>query len=248
MKSLKSIFILIFSFLFSLSLFADMKFPTDFNLDIKKKFSDIEIKILYRELFLNDKISFSCFNNAIQGLEKIEELGNNANDNLLVIIDYTKPSTEERLFVVDLEKKQLLISSLVTHGRGTGDLYATKFSNKNNSYSTSSGFYLTGNIYNGKHGESLVLYGLEKGKNDNAQKRTIVIHSAYYANKNFAEKYGRLGRSKGCLALPTDLNTKIIHLISGGVVLYVHTNFDENKEYDFSNFLSVHLEDNDKRI
>ena len=203
---------------------------------------------MYRELFLNDKISFSCFNNALQGLEKIEELGNNANDNLLVIVDYTKPSTEERLFVVDLEKKQLLISSLVTHGRGTGDLYATKFSNKNNSYSTSSGFYLTGNIYNGKHGESLVLYGLEKGKNDNAQKRTIVIHSAYYANKNFAEKYGRLGRSKGCLALPTDLNTKIIHLISGGVVLYVHTNFDENKEYDFSNFLSVHLEDNDKRI
>ena len=248
MKSLKSIFILIFSFLFSLSLFADMKFSTDFNLDIKKKFSDIEIKIMYRELFLNDKISFSCFNNAIQGLEKIEELGNNANDNLLVIVDYTKPSTEERLFVVDLEKKQLLISSLVTHGRGTGDLYATKFSNKNNSYSTSSGFYLTGNIYNGKHGESLVLYGLEKGKNDNAQKRTIVIHSAYYANKNFAEKYGRLGRSKGCLALPTDLNTKIIHLISDGVVLYVHTNFDENKEYDFSNFLSVHLEDNDKRI
>ena len=248
MKSLKSIFILIFSFVFSLSLFADMKFPTDFNLDIKKKFSDIEIKILYRELFLNDKISFSCFNNAIQGLEKIEELGNNANDNLLVIVDYTKPSTEERLFVVDLEKKQLLISSLVTHGRGTGDLYATKFSNKNNSYSTSSGFYLTGNIYNGKHGESLVLYGLEKGKNDNAQKRTIVIHSAYYANKNFAEKYGRLGRSKGCLALPTDLNAKIIHLISGGVVLYVHTNFDENKEYDFSNFLSVHLADNDKRI
>ena len=248
MKSLKSIFTLVFYFMLSLSSFADMKFPTDFNLDIKKKFSDIEIKIMYRELFLNDKISFSCFNNAIQGLEKIEELGNNANDNLLVIVDYTKPSTEERLFVVDLEKKQLLISSLVTHGRGTGDLYATKFSNKNNSYSTSSGFYLTGNIYNGKHGESLVLYGLEKGKNDNAQKRTIVIHSAYYANKNFAEKYGRLGRSKGCLALPTDLNTKIIHLISDGVVLYVHTNFDENKEYDFSNFLSVHLEDNDKRI
>ena len=236
MKSLKSIFTLVFYFMLSLSSFADIKF------------SDIEIKIMYRELFLNDKISFSCFNNAIQGLEKIEELGNNANDNLLVIVDYTKPSTEERLFVVDLEKKQLLISSLVTHGRGTGDLYATKFSNKNNSYSTSSGFYLTGNIYNGKHGESLVLYGLEKGKNDNAQKRTIVIHSAYYANKNFAEKYGRLGRSKGCLALPTDLNSKIIHLISDGVVLYVHTNFDENKEYNFSNFLSVHLEDNDKRI
>ena len=237
MKSLKSIFILIFYFIFSVSIFAEIKFSNDF---IKKKFSDLEIKTMYRELCLNDKVSFSCFNNAIHGLEKIENLKifDNSNDDLLVMVDYTKPSTEERLFIIDLRKKQLLISSLVAHGRGTGDLYATNFSNKNNSYSTSSGFYLTGNIYNGKNGESLELYGLEKGKNDNASKRTIVIHSAYYANKSFAEKYGRLGRSKGCLVLPTDLNTKIINLISGGVVLYVHTNFDENKEYDFSKLLS----------
>ena len=240
MKLLKYVFLLIIYSIFSLSLFAEINFSNDFNLDIKKKFSDLEIKTMYRDLSLNDKVSFSCFNNAMHGLEKIENLEffNNSNDNLLVIVDYTKPSTEERLFIIDLRKKQLLISSLVTHGRGTGDLYATKFSNKNNSYSTSSGFYLTGNIYNGKHGESLELYGLEKGKNDNAKKRTIVMHSAYYANKAFAEKYGRLGRSKGCLALPTDLNAKIINLISGGVVLYVHTNFDENKEYDFSKLLS----------
>jgi len=240
MKLLKYVFLLIIYFIFSLSLFAEINFLNDFNLDIKKKFSDLEIKTMYRDLSLNDKVSFSCFNNAIHGLEKIEDLEifDNSNNNLLVMVDYTKPSTEERLFIIDLRKKQLLISSLVTHGRGTGDLYATNFSNKNNSYSTSSGFYLTGNIYNGKHGESLVLYGLEKGKNDNAKKRTIVMHSAYYANRTFAEKYGRLGRSKGCLALPTDLNAKIINLISGGVVLYVHTNFDENKEYDFSKLLS----------
>ena len=240
MKLLKYVFSLIIYFIFSLSLFAEINFSNDFKLSIKKKFSDLEIKTMYRDLCLNDKVSFSCFNNAMYGLEKIEDLEifDNSNNNLLVMVDYTKPSTEERLFIIDLRKKQLLISSLVTHGRGTGDLYATKFSNKNNSYSTSSGFYLTGNIYNGKHGESLELYGLEKGKNDNAKKRTIVMHSAYYANKAFAEKYGRLGRSKGCLVLPTDLNAKIINLISGGVVLYVHTNFDENKEYDFSKLLS----------
>ena len=240
MKLLKYVFSLIIYFIFSLSLFAEINFSNDFNLNIKKKFSDMDIKLMYTELCLNDKVSFSCFNNAMHGLEKIEDLEifDNSNNNLLVMVDYTKPSTEERLFIIDLRKKQLLISSLVTHGRGTGDLYATKFSNKNNSYSTSSGFYLTGNIYNGKHGESLELYGLEKGKNDNAKKRTIVMHSAYYANKAFADKYGRLGRSKGCLVLPTDLNAKIINLISGGVVLYVHTNFDENKEYDFSKLLS----------
>ena len=240
MKLLKYVFSLIIYFIFSLSLFAEINFSNDFKLSIKKKFSDMDIKLMYTELCLNDKVSFSCFNNAMHGLEKIEDLEifDNSNNNLLVMVDYTKPSTEERLFIIDLRKKQLLISSLVTHGRGTGDLYATNFSNKNNSYSTSSGFYLTGNIYNGKHGESLELYGLEKGKNDNAKKRTIVMHSAYYANKAFAEKYGRLGRSKGCLVLPTDLNAKIINLISGGVVLYVHTNFDENKEYDFSKLLS----------
>ena len=240
MKLFKSILTLIFYFIFSSLSFAEINFSNNFNLNIKKKFSDLEIRTMYRDLSLNDKVSFSCFNNAIHGLEKIEDLEifDNSNNNLLVVVDYTKPSTEERLFIIDLRKKQLLISSLVTHGRGTGDLYATNFSNKNNSYSTSSGFYLTGNIYNGKHGESLVLYGLEKGKNDNAKKRTIVMHSAYYANKTFAEKYGRLGRSKGCLALPTDLNSKIINLISDGVVLYVHTNFDENKEYDFSKLLS----------
>ena len=240
MKLLKYVFSLIIYFIFSLSLFAEINFSNDFKLSIKKKFSDMDIKLMYTELCLNDKVSFSCFNNAMHGLEKIEDLEifDNSNNNLLVMVDYTKPSTEERLFIIDLRKKQLLISSLVTHGRGTGDLYATKFSNKNNSYSTSSGFYLTGNIYNGKHGESLELYGLEKGKNDNAKKRTIVMHSAYYANKAFAEKYGILGRSKGCLVLPTDLNAKIINLISGGVVLYVHTNFDENKEYDFSKLLS----------
>lgn len=240
MKLLKNIFTIIFYFIFSSLLFAEINFSNNFNFDVKKKFSDKEIKTMYSELCLNDKVTYSCFNNAVNGLEKIKNLEffENTNNNLLVMVDYTKPSTEERLFIVDLKKKQLLISSLVTHGKGTGDLYATKFSNKNNSYSTSSGFYLTGNIYNGKHGESLELYGLEKDKNDNARKRTIVMHSAYYASKKFAEKYGRLGRSKGCLALPAEMNDKIIKLISGGVVLYVHTNFDENKEYDFSKLLS----------
>ena len=237
MKFLKKIFMLLFYFVLSSVVFADfttIELPSDFSISYKKDFSDKEIRTMYYDLKLNDKVSFTCFSNAVSGLEKISY----ATDELLVLVDYTKPSTEERLFVVDLRKKQLLISSLVTHGRGTGGLYATNFSNKNNSYSTSSGFYLTGNIYNGKRGESLILYGLEKDKNDNAQKRTIVMHQAYYANKSFAKKYGRLGRSKGCLALPTDLNSKIINLISDGVVLYVHTNFDENKEYDFSKLLS----------
>jgi len=82
MKLFKSIFILIFYFIFSLSLFAEIKFLNDFNLNIKKKFSDSDIKLMYTELCLNDKVSFSCFNNAMHGLEKIEDLEffNNSND------------------------------------------------------------------------------------------------------------------------------------------------------------------------
>ena len=237
MRFFKKIFIFGFYLLFSLSTFSEMKITNEFILNTQKKFSNKEIQAIYDDLSLKEKVSFSCFNNAMQGLEKIEN-SNDPNDELLVIVDYTKPSTEERLFIVDLKKKELLISSLVAHGRGTGDLYATNFSNKSNSHSTSSGFYLTGIVYKGKNGASLQLHGLEKGKNDNAIKRTIVMHAANYANKSFAQKYGRLGRSKGCLALPTELNSKIINLISGGVVLYVHTSFDENKEYDFSKLLS----------
>ena len=141
------------------------------------------------------------------------------------------------LFTFSLVKK-ILFSSLVSHGKGNGGLYATTFTDRNNSYASSSGFYLTGNIYNGKHGRSLVLYGLEEGKNDNAERRTIVMHSADYVSEEFIQKNGSLGRSKGCLALPVELNAKIIDLIHDGVVIYVHTNFDENNEYDFSKLSS----------
>jgi len=189
---------------------------------------------MYYDLTLNSKVSFTCFNNAVSGLEKISY----ATNELLVLVDYTKPSTEERLFVVDLSKKRVVFSSLVSHGKGNGGLYATTFTDRNNSYASSSGFYLTGNIYNGKHGRSLVLYGLEEGKNDNAERRTIVMHSADYVSEDFIQKNGSLGRSKGCLALPVELNAKIIDLIHDGVVIYVHTNFDENNEYDFSKLSS----------
>ena len=237
MKFLKKIFMLLFYFVLSSVVFADfttIELPSDFSISYKKDFLDKEIRNMYYDLKLNDKVSFTCFNNAVSGLEKISY----ATNELLVLVDYTKPSTEERLFVVDLSKKRVVFSSLVSHGKGNGGLYATTFTDRNNSYASSSGFYLTGNIYNGKHGRSLVLYGLEEGKNDNAERRTIVMHSADYVSEEFIQKNGSLGRSKGCLALPVELNAKIIDLIHDGVVIYVHTNFDENNEYDFSKLSS----------
>lgn len=143
------------------------------------------------------------------------------------MIDFTKPSTEKRLFVFDMEQKKMLYSSVVSHGKNSGENYATSFSNEVGSYKSSLGFYLTGNTYQGKNGYSLLLDGLEKGINDRARERAIVVHGAAYANPSVC-KSGRLGRSFGCPALPQALTKPIINTIKGGSVLFIYAN---NKEY-----------------
>lgn len=188
-----------------------------------------KISDMYNELKLNDKISFYAFDFGLKGLVQIKERKNN----IITLVDFTKPSTEKRMFVIDLDNKKILLSTYVSHGKNTGDLYAKSFSNKNGSHKSSPGFFLTGNIYNGINGASLQLYGLEKGLNDNVRMRDIVIHGASYANPSFIAKNGRLGRSKGCLAVPTGDNDKLIHLINGGSVCYVHIDeFEKNDRYN----------------
>lgn len=189
------------------------------------------ISNLYNHLNLSDKISFSAFKNAIEGLKQIDSKKSN---NILTIVDFTKPSTEERMYVIDLEKKELILSTHVSHGKGTGDLYAQNFSNRDGSYQSSPGFFLTGNIYDGINGASLELHGLEKGINDNARRRNIVIHGADYANPSFIKGNGRLGRSKGCLAVPLAVNQNLIDTIKGGTVCYVHIKSYENREINLS--------------
>ncbi len=136
-------------------------------------------------------------------------------------------STEKRLFVFDMEQKKMLYSSVVSHGKNSGENYATSFSNEVGSYKSSLGFYLTGNTYQGRNGYSLLLDGLEKGINDRARERAIVVHGAAYANPSVC-KSGRLGRSFGCPALPQALTKPIINTIKGGSVLFIYAN---NKEY-----------------
>ena len=142
---------------------------------------------------------------------------------ILTLIDFSKPSTEKRFFVFDMEKKQLLFSSVVSHGRNSGGNYATSFSNQNGSYKSSLGFYLTENTYQGGNGYSLILNGLEKGINDKAKERSIVVHGASYANPTVAAS-GRLGRSLGCPALPTKLAKPIINTIKDGSVMFIYAN------------------------
>lgn len=174
---------------------------------------------LYHTLNLSETVSFPAFRKALEGYAKYREHGDNS---LLVLIDFTKPSTEKRFCVVDLEQKKVLFSSYVAHGRASGENYAVSFSNRPGSHKSSLGFYRTGNTYIGKNGYSLFLDGLEQGVNDKARERAIVIHGADYADPIVLKKQNRLGRSLGCPALPPAVSSQIIDTIKNGSLLYIY--------------------------
>src|SRR5690606_1715776 len=121
---------------------------------------------------------------------------------ILTIIDFTLPSSQKRMWVIDMKENKVLYNTVVSHGKNSGKEYATRFSNRPESHQSSLGFYATAETYIGKHGLSLRLDGLEKGINDNARMRDIVIHGASYANESWVDAQGWLGRSYGCPALP----------------------------------------------
>ncbi|WP_297336982.1 murein L,D-transpeptidase catalytic domain family protein [Algoriphagus sp.] len=158
---------------------------------------------------------------AMEGYQKLHQKLENPN---LVIIDFSLPSTAKRLWVIDPKNGKVLFHSVVSHGRNSGQLMATQFSNRPESYQSSLGFFKTAETYQGKHGYSLRLDGLEKGVNDQARNRAIVIHGADYATEEFAEATGRLGRSLGCPALPSALSATAIDLMKDGALLFIYGN------------------------
>lgn len=172
---------------------------------------------LFQRMGLEGIVSYRAFQQAYEGYRQIEH-----RREVLTLIDFTKPSTAERLYVMDLSEERLLYTSVVSHGRNSGNVYATSFSNEEGSYKSSLGFYLTESAYRGRNGYSLVLEGLEEGINDAARRRAIVVHGAAYANPSVAQSSGRLGRSLGCPAVPEALSRSIIDAMKGGSVLYIY--------------------------
>ena len=181
---------------------------------------------LYTDCELADKLDFNVFKHAMDGYNSIEL----TNKSLLSIIDYSKPSTEKRFFIIDIENHKLLYQTLVAHGKKSGYLSATKFSNKYGSYKSSLGFFRTGNSYFGIRGYSLKLEGLEKGINDNARLRGIIIHGANYVDERLVNGNGVIGRSWGCPAVSNKLSKEIINLLKGGSLLYIYADDGLYKE------------------
>ena len=159
---------------------------------------------------------------ALIGYQKLRSLGKLANVQYLTIADFSKPSNEERLFVIDMNIMQVVVKSLVAHGRNSGKKMANQFSNQYASFQSSLGFYITGGIYKGKHGASLILEGVEKGINDQAKERAIVIHGADYVSNQLIQQQGYIGRSLGCPAVPNNQVTQIINTIKGASCLFVY--------------------------
>lgn len=178
---------------------------------------------LYEAMDLKDEgLSKTAFYMAIKGYEELRQTGQLLNPSVLTIIDFSKPSTEERLFVLDIDSMKVLYKTYVAHGRNSGTLYAKKFSNKTGSHMSSIGFYITGDTYSGDNGYSLKLNGLEKGINDKAAQRAIVVHGAYYVTPSFASTKGYIGRSFGCPALPQKISKPIIDAIKDGSCLFIY--------------------------
>ncbi|MEP6845472.1 MAG: murein L,D-transpeptidase catalytic domain family protein [Panacibacter sp.] len=165
---------------------------------------------------------------ACKGYEYLLSQHRLQNTSLLTICDYSQSSTHKRLYVIDIEKGEILFQTYVSHGKNSGSEFATSFSNKPESHKSSLGFMITGSTYIGKAGYSMCFEGLEKGINNNVKSRAIVMHGSNYVNEKRADEGNSMGRSFGCPALPYSEHRKIIDEIKGGSCFFA---FADDKWY-----------------
>lgn len=167
-------------------------------------------------------IEMDVFEMALGAASCAVKTGAVKNPRTLTVIDYSRPSSEKRLWVFDLASKELVYEELVAHGQGSGAGVATKFSNEPDTHRTSLGLFVTDTTYVGKNGYSLRLDGLDRGFNDRARERAIVMHGAPYVSKAFVKATGRLGRSWGCPAVSADVAREMIDKVKGGGLVFAY--------------------------
>lgn len=174
----------------------------------------------YNHLGTKD-LFFKPYNLALKGYFDLHSKGLLRNPDYLTIVDMTKSSNEPRMFIIDTKTWQVIHKSLVAHGMNTGEEYAQDFSNEEHSHQSSLGFFLTGEVYNGKHDMSVKLDGLEYS-NNRARERGVVIHAADYVSKEYIKDNGRLGRSYGCPALPRAGYESVVEKIKEGSCYFIY--------------------------
>ncbi len=173
---------------------------------------------------------------ALQAYKKLRQQGYD-HQQVLTIVDYSKPSTEPRMWVIDLKNLKVAFQTLVAHGKNSGGNYADSFSNQPQSLKSSIGVYLTENTYVGHDGYSLRLDGLEPGFNSNAFSRDIIVHPANYVSESFAERHDRLGRSWGCFAVNPKIAPQLINNIKNGTVIFAY--YPDKQWLEHSQFIGT---------
>ena len=178
---------------------------------------------LYDEINLGQYgLSKEAFTYAYKGYQRLLAKKRISNSEYLTICDFSQPSSQKRLYLIDIANSKLVLNTYVAHGRKSGAEYATRFSNKPKSLQSSLGFYITQTIYNGEHGPSLKINGVDPGFNDKALRRHIVIHGADYIDENWLQRSHCMGRSYGCPAVPKNESATIINTIKEGTCLFIY--------------------------
>lgn len=179
--------------------------------------------VMYDSLNLGEfGLNQKAFDYAWRGYLNLYEKGKITNTGYFSIADFSQSSRNKRLYIIDLQEMKLFMNTYVAHGRNSGGEFAKTFSNRPESHKSSLGFYITGKTYHGAHGLSLQINGIEKGINDRAWARKIVIHGAKYVGDNYIEENPFIGRSYGCPAVPADERDTIINSIKEGSCLFIY--------------------------
>lgn len=177
----------------------------------------------YKQIFTDEnRMNSKVFHHGFKGYVYLLNQGALKRTDTMTIIDYSLSANTKRLWVLDLRNLKVLYHELVAHGKNSGNVYASSFSNTSNSYKTSLGFFITGDIYKGKHEVSLRLFGMERKFNGNAFDRGIVIHGADYVSESFIAGNQRLGRSQGCPAVSQNVVNGLVSAIGNGTCLFAY--------------------------
>ncbi|MEI8279072.1 MAG: murein L,D-transpeptidase catalytic domain family protein [Bacteroidota bacterium] len=239
----KIILCFLISLVSSFSFHASAFEPSDGNNTNKENEVDSYIRNIYKQINFKKStpLDYEVFKMAYNGYMNLRTEGKlNSTKQVLTICDYSRSSTEYRLWVIDLRSKRVLHNTYVAHGSASGAEFATAFSNKNNSHKSSIGFYVTGDTYVGECGVSLRLHGMDHGFNDAAFNRGIVLHGSRYVNGKYIASNKMAGRSFGCPAVPYESLMDIIFTIENGTCLfmyfpqkeYIQTAYWLNKKWD----------------